>query len=77
VLDRVVNITEAEIVRLRAALNPPDFMLSPEVGDIGLIEFYRAKDAIAAGRRSAEESLPDLLRLADESQRIIAEQPSP
>jgi len=63
VLDRVVNITEAEIVRLRAALNPPDLMLRPEVGHIGLIEFYRAKDAITAGRRAAEASLPDLHRL--------------
>jgi NTE family protein len=65
VLDRVVNITEAEIVRLRAALNPPDLMLTPEVGQIGLIEFYRAKDAIAAGRRAAEASLADLLRLTE------------
>ncbi len=68
VLDRVVNITEAEIVRLRTLLNPPDLMLAPEVDRIGLIEFYRAKDAIAAGRRAAEEMLPDLLRLAETSQ---------
>jgi len=65
VLDRVVNITEAEIVRLRAKLNPPDLMLVPEVGHIGLIEFYRAKDAIIAGRQAAEAMLPDLLRLAE------------
>jgi predicted acylesterase/phospholipase RssA len=65
VLDRVVNITEAEIVRLRTALNPPDLMLTPVVGHIGLIEFYRAKDAIAAGRHAAEASLPDLLRLTE------------
>lgn len=68
VLDRAVNITEAEIVRLRTALNPPDLMLKPEVGHIGLIEFYRAKDAIAAGRRAAEESLPDLFRLLNTGQ---------
>ena len=64
VLDRVVNVTEAEIVRLRAELNPPDLMLTPAVGHIGLIEFYRAKDAITAGRRAAEANLPALLRLA-------------
>jgi NTE family protein len=69
VLDRVLNITEAEIVRLRAAINPPDLMLAPEVGHIGLIEFYRAKDAIAAGRRAAEANLPALLRLSRTTQR--------
>jgi NTE family protein len=68
VLDRVLNITEAEIVRLRATINPPDLMLTPEVGHIGLIEFYRAKDAIVAGRRAAEASLPDLLRLTNADQ---------
>jgi len=73
VLDRVVNITEAEIVRLRAALNPPDLMLAPAVGHIGLIEFYRAKDAIFAGRRAAEASLPDLFRLlaVDQAQQRV------
>jgi len=65
VLDRAVNVTEAELVRLREALNPPDLMLTPEVGHIGLIEFYRAKDAICAGRLAAEASLPDLRRLLD------------
>jgi len=73
VLDRVLNITEDEIVRLRAALNPPDLMLMPEVGHIGLMEFYRAKDAIVAGRRAAEASLPDLFRLlkADQVQQQV------
>jgi NTE family protein len=63
VLDRVINITVAENLRLRSKINPPDLMLTPDVGSIGPIEFYRAKDAIAAGRRAAEESLPALRRL--------------
>jgi len=73
VLDRVLNITEAEIVRLREKINPPDLMLAPEVGHIGLMEFYRAKDAIVAGRRAAEENLPALLRLASTAQRSKAD----
>ncbi|MDH4274198.1 MAG: patatin-like phospholipase family protein, partial [Gammaproteobacteria bacterium] len=63
VLDRVVNITEAQIVRLRAAINPPDLMLTPNVSDIGPLEFYRAKDAIAVGRQAAEELLPEIIEL--------------
>jgi NTE family protein len=64
VLDRVLTITQAEVVRLRAALTPPDLVLAPEVADIGVLEFYRAKEAIAAGRRAAEEQLAQLKRLA-------------
>lgn len=63
VLDRVLDVAEAEIVRLRAVASPPDLTLAPEVGGIGLIEFYRAREAIEAGRRVTEERLPDLERL--------------
>jgi len=68
VLDRALNITEAEIVRLRASINPPELMLFPDVGHIGPIEFYRAKDAIVAGRCAAEASLPDIQRLLNADQ---------
>jgi NTE family protein len=63
VLDRVVRIMEAEILRLRAEANPPDLILAPRVGHIGLLEFYRAGETIAAGRRVAEENLSTLKRL--------------
>jgi NTE family protein len=65
VLDRALDITEAEIVRLRVAADPPDLVLTPEVGSIGLLEFYSAKEAIVAGRRAAEANLPELKQLLD------------
>lgn len=64
VFDRAIDMTQAEIVRLRAARRPPDLLLTPLVGDIGILEFYRAKEAIAAGRRAAEENLVEIRRLA-------------
>lgn len=63
VLDRVLNVAQAEIVRLRAAQQPPDLLLLPAVNGIGLLEFYRAKEAIAAGRYAAEEKLPEIKQL--------------
>jgi len=63
VLNRVLDIAAGEIVRLRAATNAPDLVLTPEVGTIGVLEFYEAREAISAGRRAAEEYLPDLHRL--------------
>ncbi len=61
VLDRVMAITQAQNVRLRAALTPPDIMLAPEVGDIDSFEFYRGKEAIAAGRAAAEAAIPAII----------------
>jgi NTE family protein len=63
VLDRVYAMAQTEIVRLRAARAPADLTLAPAVGDIGLLEFYRAREAIAAGRRAVEEDLPRLRAL--------------
>jgi NTE family protein len=57
VLDRVLDVAESEIVRLRAELYPPDLVLAPAVSDISMLEFYRAREAIEAGRRAAEEQI--------------------
>jgi len=64
VFERAYTIAQAEAVRLRAALSPPDLVLAPDVGAIGVLEFYRAREAIDAGRQVTEERLSELLRLA-------------
>jgi NTE family protein len=64
VLDRVLGIAQAQIVRLREARNPPDLLLLPKVDDIGLLEFYRGDEAIAAGRAAAHDKLDEIKRLA-------------
>ena len=63
VLDQVMILTQAEIVRLRVTTNPPDLMLLPAVGRIGRLEFYRGREAIAAGRAAARERLGEILAL--------------
>jgi NTE family protein len=53
------------MVRLRSARNPPDLMLAPDVGGIGALEFYRGKEAIAAGRAAALEKLVEIRSLLE------------
>jgi predicted acylesterase/phospholipase RssA len=65
VLDQVMAITQAEMVRLRSARNPPDLMLAPDVGGIGALEFYRGKEAITAGRAAAREKLEEIKALLE------------
>ncbi|MBN1932362.1 MAG: patatin-like phospholipase family protein [Desulfobacterales bacterium] len=45
-----VNITQDRITRSRMAADPPDILLSPKLSYIGLLEFYRADEAISEGK---------------------------
>ena len=55
-----VNITQDRITRSRMAGDPPDIMFSPKLSDIGLLELYRAEEAIMEGRRCVQRKIPEL-----------------
>lgn len=55
------NIMQDLITRQRLAGDPPDIIISPKLGHIGLLEFNRAEETISEGRRSLDLMLP-LLR---------------
>jgi NTE family protein len=57
-----VNIMQDRITRSRMAGDPPELTLVPELRDFALMDFHRAKEAIAEGRRLVEQH-EDLLRL--------------
>ena len=62
VLTNSINIMQDHITRTRLAGEPPHVMLMPRVQDIGMLEFTRAKEAIAEGRACVEHALPMLQR---------------
>lgn len=62
VLANAINIMQDRITRSRLAGEPPDVMLVPRLRDIGLMEFNRAKEAIAEGSACVEQALPILRR---------------
>ena len=53
-----INIMQDYITRARLAGKPPHVMLVPRLRHIGLMEFNRAKEAIAEGRLCVEQALP-------------------
>ena len=62
------NITQDRISRSRLAGDPPNLMVSPRLGQIGLFDFHRATEAMQLGAEAAERCLPELeemLELAD------------
>jgi NTE family protein len=57
VMVEAFNIMQDRITRARLAGDPPDVMISPRVGNIGLFDFHRAADAITLGAEAAERAL--------------------
>jgi NTE family protein len=57
VMVEAFNIMQDRITRARLAGDPPDLMINPRVGRIGLFDFYRAADAIRLGAEAAERAL--------------------
>jgi len=55
-----VNITQDRITRSRLAGEPPDIIFSPKLSNIGLLELYRAQEAIEEGRMCVERVLPEI-----------------
>lgn len=55
------NITQDRIARSRLAGDPPDLTIAPKLATIGLFDFQRARETIAAGAEAAERSLGDIM----------------
>ena len=55
-----VNIAQDRITRSRMAGDPPDILLSPKLSHIGLLEFYRANEAISEGKKCVQRMLPEI-----------------
>lgn len=54
VMQGAITIMQDRITRSRLAGEPPDVILLPHVSHIGLLEYHRAAEAIAAGRTCVE-----------------------
>lgn len=62
VISNSLNIMQDQITRTRLAGEPPHVMLVPRLRDIELLEFHRAREAIAEGHACVEHALPMLRR---------------
>jgi NTE family protein len=63
VMVAALKITQDRISRARLAADPPDVTIRPDLGQIGLLEFDRAAEAIAAGERAAAPAITELQAL--------------
>jgi len=57
VLAQSLNIMQVRITRTRMAGDPPEILVTPRLGDFGLLDFDRAQEAIAEGERAVARAL--------------------
>lgn len=65
VLGGTLHIIENQVGRVRMKIDQPDLCLRPEVGDVEVLDFHRARDIIAAGRECVEANKDALLALCN------------
>jgi NTE family protein len=53
-----LNILLDRVTRARLAGDPPDVLIAPRAGKIGLLEFHRAAELIDLGSQAALEAMP-------------------
>ncbi|HUH84293.1 MAG TPA: patatin-like phospholipase family protein [Stellaceae bacterium] len=63
VMARTFYIVQDRIARSRLAGDPPDLMIFPPLGDIGILDFHRGRESIAAGEAATRAGLPKLRQL--------------
>jgi NTE family protein len=51
------NVMQDRLTRARLAGDPPDILISPRLGRIGLFDFHRAAEMIDLGAEAAEKAL--------------------
>jgi NTE family protein len=57
VMMEAFNIMQDRITRARLAGDPPDVIINPRLGGVGLIDFHRANEAIEIGAGATERTL--------------------
>jgi NTE family protein len=53
-----INIMQLRIARSRLAGEPPDVLITPRLGHLGLLDYHHAEVAIAEGREAVARMLP-------------------
>lgn len=67
VMASAINIMQDRITRSRMVGDPPDVMLAPELGHIGLFEFDRGAETIEAGWLEVEKQREAILKAVGKS----------
>ncbi len=61
-----LNIMQVRVARSRLAGEPAEVVITPRLGQLGLLDYHRAREAIAEGRAATELQIPQIRRLLED-----------
>ncbi|MFN8624570.1 MAG: patatin-like phospholipase family protein [Candidatus Binatia bacterium] len=65
VLTRASAVVQAHIAAHRLREHPPDYLLRVSLPEVGLFDFHRSAEAVAAGHAAARAALPEIQATLD------------
>lgn len=74
VVTAVIDIVNAQNTNLNLALSPPDVVIRPNLGTIGILDFHTIEQGIEAGRKAVHKAAPQLEKLATQIANVRAEE---
>ena len=62
-MSSALTIVQNELTQSRLAIDPPNIVITPQLAEIGLLEFYRANEAIDAGKAAVQKISEEIKNL--------------
>ncbi len=60
-----INIMQDRITRINLAVNPPDVLIQPHLGELKMLDFDQVEHTIEEGYIKAKEKIDDILEMLD------------
>jgi len=63
IVQRISVISQSRMIENQIQLGNPEIVITPDVTEIGILDFHKSKEGIEAGYKAAKEKLPEIKKL--------------
>ncbi len=63
IVQRISVISQSRMIENQIQLGNPDIVITPDVTEIGVLDFHKSKEGIEAGYKATKEKLPEIKKL--------------
>ncbi len=63
IVQRISVISQSRMIENQIQLGNPEIVITPDVTEIGVLDFHKSKEGIEAGYKATKEKLPEIKKL--------------